>query len=132
MLFILIDDKNSGIEEIKYSIALYPAKHQEIELVWYNSFEVYLQAGSPFATAVFLDYHLDKDKTYGSKIVGKINSQYVIGFSTSFKGSERIKQSAISSGIFSPEKIFAISKQNKIPPSEELSVVIHEILNQEK
>jgi hypothetical protein len=131
MIFILIDDQNYGLKDIENSILASGTDNNEIKIIWYDSFEAYKKAGRRYATAAFLDYHLDIDGIYSSKIVDQINAKYLIGFSSRQPGSEKIKISAVESGKFLANSVFAVTKQDGTVNNDKLIKVLKAIISAE-
>jgi len=131
ILFVLIDDKSAGLDLIKKAVSQIDISKDVIDYLWFDSYELFRQANVKRVTAIFLDYHLDKDGMYGTKIVKHLNAKYLIGFSTSLKGSERIYKKGIQSGHFEPQNLFFVEKNPEVPPSQELIEVIRNIIEKE-
>jgi hypothetical protein len=125
----VIDDKNIAYKQIINALdGLGLSNHYEVK--WHKSFKEYEQTNHSYATAVFLDYHLDIDLTHGTKIVSQLKAQYLVGYSSTQKGSDRIRQKGIASGLF--KDVFSLVKEKSETPTSQLIKVLNMIASDKK
>lgn len=70
--FVLIDDKSAGLDLIKKAVSQIETSNDVIDYLWFDSYESFRVAKVEKATAIFLDYHLDKDGLYGTKYLPQL------------------------------------------------------------
>ena len=105
---LILDDKNHAKKQIYYCMTRIQKEYFELihvhsltNLVTYQDISFYI---------AFIDFFLNNDRQCGIKALDKINSLYVVGFSSIMSGSEAISEQAIKMKKWKNERIFAIRK----------------------
>ena len=127
-LITIIDDKEYAYKQIANALNELSVSNN-YEVVWYKSFKEYQKTNNQ-SLIIFLDYHLDNDLTYGSKIISQLQAKYLIGYSSTQKGSDRIKQKGVESGLF--KGVFSVLKEKGETPSPQLIKVLKMIASEKE
>ncbi len=126
-IITIIDDKYHAIKQIKYC---FPSSLvYDFQFIHFETFEKYnSELSKKKVNMIFLDFFLDKDKLTGNKVIHKLNSEYLICFSSMEEASIGMKNLAIEINQYDDDKVYSLKKIKETLENIPLRNLLKELL----
>ncbi len=123
---LIIDDKSHALHQVCWSIG--SARLPYLTLIHVDSVAALRRNKWIRPSIVFLDFFLDRDGIYGTELLGEIESDVLIGFSSHKTSTKHIEDAAIRTGRWPPERVFSVWKDKSALENIELKNIVDSVL----
>lgn len=118
---LIIDDKSFALHQVCRAIG--SARIPYFTIIHIDSVATLRRNKWIQPSIVFLDFFLDRDGIYGTELLGEIQSDVLIGFSSHKTTTKHIEDEAKRTGRWPAERVFSVWKDKSSTKNIELKKV---------